>query len=162
MSSSIRGGAAEPAAVLAQADADVGRAPHDAGHAGGDLAAGVVDLHPDRAAAGPARLGPLGERLERCVLVEDDTGGAGQRLGVDHDIAGDQQPGAACRPPPVQREQLLVGQLAVAGHVLLHRGLRDPVLQYLSGAQMQRREQLAGHVDSLFRLDLLRCVHHSH
>ncbi|USC51231.1 hypothetical protein K7395_33090 [Streptomyces filamentosus] len=43
----------------------------------------------------------------------------------------------AC-PLPVQREQLLVGQLAVAGHVLLHRRLRDPVLQYLPGAQMQR------------------------
>lgn len=132
------GGAAEAAAVLAQADADVGRAPDDSGHVGGDLAAGMVDLHPYRAAAGLARLGPVGERAQWRVLVEHDTGGAGQRLGMDHDVAGDQQSRAAGRPLPVQGEQLLVGHLAVAGHVLLHRRLRDPVLQYLPGAQMQR------------------------
>lgn len=107
-------GAAESAAVPAQVDGDRGRAPRDAGHVGSDLAAGVVDLHPDRPAAGLASPGPLDERLQRSGSVEHHTGRAGQRLGVDHDVAGDQQPGAARRPTPVQAEQLLVGKLAAA------------------------------------------------
>lgn len=132
------GRSAEAAAVLAQVDADVRRAPHDAGHLGGHLAAGVVDLHPYRTATGLAGLRPLDERSQGSVLVEHDTGGTGERLGVHHDVAGDQQSGTAGGPAPVQSEQLLVGQLAVASHVLLHGRLRDPVLQYLSRVQGQR------------------------
>jgi hypothetical protein len=118
-------------------EADVGRPPHDSGHVGGHLAAGVVDLHPYRTATGLTRLRPFGKGLQGRVRVEHDTGGGGQRLGVDHHIAGDQQTGTAGGPAPVQGEYPLVGKLAVTGHVLLHGRFGDPIPQHLTGAKKQ-------------------------
>ncbi|MFF7816069.1 hypothetical protein ACFZCF_29705 [Streptomyces sp. NPDC007945] len=93
--------------------------------------AGVVDLHPDRPATGLRGLHPVGEELEGRSVVEKEADWGGQRLGTDHHVAGDQQTGPAGRPAAVQSEHLFTGELAGAGHVPLHRRLRDPVLQHL-------------------------------
>lgn len=60
---------------------------------------------------------------------------------MNHDVAGDEQAGAASTPLPVQRDQALIGQLRPPGHALFHRRLGDPVAQDLAGFELQGREQ---------------------
>ena len=57
-------------------------------------------------------------------------------------VALDEETRSAGSPTAIQRDQPLVGKLPAAGHVLLHRRLRDPVSEGRPGSQHQRREEL--------------------
>ena len=144
---------AEPLAVPSQLDRDRRRPPHHAGHPGWHLPAGVADLHPHRGATGLPGLGPAGERIKRCAIIEHDPAGPRQRLSVDHHVPGDQEARAAGPPAAVQRDQPLVRELRAARHPLLHRRLRDPVAQPAPRSQPQRREQLGRHQRTRLKLE---------
>ncbi len=128
--------------VFAEVDGDIGRTPRHARHVRPHLSAGVADLHPHRRTGGLARGGPACEGLDRGARIEHDAAGTGERLGLNHHVAGDQQPGTTGAPPSIERDRALIGQLPFARHALFHRGLGDPVGQDLPGAQSQRGEQL--------------------
>ena len=71
----------------------------------------MADLHPKRRAAGLPGISPSSKRIKWRALIEHDPARSGQRLGVDHHVAGDQQARAAGRPAAIERNQALVGEL---------------------------------------------------
>ena len=97
--------------------------------AGLHLATGVVDLHPELRAVGPADSRPLAKALQLLAVVEHHAAGAGHGPGIDHHVAGQQQAGPAFGPGLVQAQQLLGRGLVEIGQVFLHRRLGDTVGQ---------------------------------
>ena len=71
------------------------------------LPAGVVDLHPQLGAVSGSRLCPAPQHLQGGLVLDRDVAGLPQVTGVDHDVAGHQDPGAAGGPAPVEIHDVL-------------------------------------------------------
>ena len=73
----------------------------------GRLPAGVIDLHPQLGTAGGTGLRPTPQHLQVGLVLDDDVAGLPQVAGVDRDISGHQDPGAASCPAPVEGHDVL-------------------------------------------------------
>lgn len=104
-----------------------GRRPWDTGHVGLNLPTGVIDLHPHFRTSALCGIRPFAERPDWGLCVENDAGRPGQRLRVNHDVAGDDRSHPSSAPAVVQLDQLFAGELSSDGHVLLHGCLDHPV-----------------------------------
>jgi hypothetical protein len=83
------------------------------GQSGEGLATGMVDLHQRGGALAPRGGRPASQGLEVAVVLDDDVERLADRAAVDHDVAGDQQAGAAVSPALIDARELgrrLVGR----------------------------------------------------
>ena len=134
----------EQFAVLAKIERHLGRPPRQPAHIGHHLPARMVNLHPDFCTVLVAGVCPGLERCQRCACLQRDGASAGQRAAVHHDIAGDEQTGAALRPARIQAMNRRPGQLSQFGHAFFHGGLGEPVWQRAAIRQGERSEQHGG------------------
>jgi len=125
---------------------DRARCDHAGGQADKRLSPGVVDLDDCRRAS---RLGggrPPAERREVPFVFDHDVARLPDRPAVDHDVAGDQHPGAAAGPPRVEALERLRRRAGDAGELLAHRRLHEPVLDGGAAPKGERRVEDAGGV----------------
>ncbi|KAG0942327.1 hypothetical protein G6F63_014038 [Rhizopus arrhizus] len=76
-----------------------------------------------------------------AIVFQHHTAWSGHGTAIDHHIAGDDQPGAAVGPALIKVQQRRRGRVVGVGHVFLHRGLGDAVVDDGARRQGQRREQ---------------------
>ena len=112
---------------FAQINGYRGRCPGSLPQAGRRLAARVVDLQPELRAVGAACAGPPFKSLQVPRVFQYHAAWPGHRTTVHHDIAGQQQAGAAIRPRAVQANQCVGRRVVGVCHVLFHRSLGDAV-----------------------------------
>ena len=102
------------------------------------LTAGVVQLREDRRSTVVRGLGPRRQLRKGPVVLDRDVARLSEVGPVDHDVAGDQQAVATLGPPPVERDDALVGRVVAVAQRLAQRRLRDAVGQSYAGRQVER------------------------
>jgi len=90
----------------AQIQRDRRRCPGLLAEVGHGLAAGMIELHPELRATGPADGCPLTKVFEVSLVFQHHATGAGHGAAVDHHVAAQQQPGFAVGPGLIQPKQL--------------------------------------------------------
>ncbi|MCY1521988.1 hypothetical protein D9M68_568280 [compost metagenome] len=111
---------------------------------GGHLPSGMVDLQPELRPLGAADPGPAPELVQLPVVLQHHAAGAGHGAAVDHDVAGDEQAGAAVGPGLVEAHQLFGRRLVGVRHVLFHGGFGDAVRQGRTVGERKWGEQVHG------------------
>jgi hypothetical protein len=102
------------------------------------LTARVVELGEDRGAAVVSSLRPRRQLREGAVVLDRDVARLPQMCAVDHDVARDQQAVAALRPPPVERDDPVIGRVVGIAQGLAQGRLGDAVGQAYAGRQVER------------------------
>ena len=108
-----------------------------AGEHARDLFARVVQLHPDIIALALARIRPAFQQGHVALVFQHHVSGLTGVVAVDHDIAGNQQPGAALGPATVESLQRRGHMIIDGSQRFAHGGFGEAILQRYSAGQGQ-------------------------